>query len=328
MTLDPFLVNMLADYPEMPHDVVDYPAFRARLREGADAMTAAVSEPAPEVREIRDIRIPVEGGEIELRIYYPFASGALPIHLYLHGGGFVSGSIHDPISDVIARVRAVGAKCIVVLVGYRLAPEHKFPTPVDDCYAALSWVAVNAAEIGGDSELITIGGNSAGGTLTAAVCLKARAEGGPSAALQLLEVPALDLRFQTESAGLFGHGYALSNRDLAVSRRDYLRDAADLLNPIASPLLATDLTGLPPAHIMVAEYDVLRDDGIDYASRLTEAGVPAMLTVGEGHVHISMFLTGVLEIARRWRDETIDVLLRIHAGEPLQTGASLPIQTL
>jgi acetyl esterase len=308
MPLDPILVPLLVDYPETPRVIEDYDAFRRENRQGAEALLHHVAEPGPEVLSVQDLSIPVEGGAIALRVYRPFGDGPRPVHLYFHGGGWTTGSAFDLVTDITSRERSAMAGHVVVSVDYRLSPEHKFPVPLEDAYAALLWVHEHAGEIGARPDLITVGGGSAGGNIAAALALKARDEGGPSIAFQLLEVPALDFTFTLPSHGLFGEGYAVSTWDLEAARCNYLASAKDRSNPYASPLLAPDLSGLPPALIISAEYDVLRDEGAAYAERLNEAAVEARFSLQRGQVHISSALTKISPAARAWREEIIGAL--------------------
>ena len=316
MPVDPFLEPLLAAYPQVPEHIPDYPAAREETRLQADAVAAQLAEPGPEVRERRRVTIPVQVGTIDLLIYQPFEPGPHPVHLFLHGGGWMVGSIDHSQIDITCRERCVGARCVVVSVDYRKAPEHRFPIPLDDCYAALVWVADHAHELGIRTDRITVGGQSAGGNLAAALALKARDEGGPDLAFQLLEVPALDLTLGLPSHETYGTGYALARRDMELAREAYLGSPDEATDPYVSPLHAPDLSGLPPAHIMSAEYDALRDDGAEYARRLAEAGVPVTFSLQEGHVHISAAMTAVMHSAREWRRELLTVLQRAHADGP------------
>jgi acetyl esterase len=310
MPVDPFLEPLLPTLQPLP-EVIDYPAFRAQGEAAAEVMAEQLAEPGPEVKERRAVSLPVEGGTIDLLIYSPFEPGPHAAHIYLHGGGWSAGSIHQSFIDWLCRERCVGATCVVVAVNYRKAPEHKFPTGLNDCYAALLWLAEHAEELGVRPDLITVGGGSAGANLAAALTLKTRDEGGPRLAFQVLEVPAVDLtggHLTQENAS----GYGLSANDLKIIFRDYLNSPDDARNPYASPLLAPDLSGLPPALILTAEYDVLRDQGEAYAKRLEEAGVPVTYSMYEGHIHGSSAFTKVMGSARAWRFEVITALRRVH----------------
>jgi acetyl esterase len=170
-------------------------------------------------------------------------------------------------------------------VDYRLAPGTKFPGPAEDCYAAATWAAENAASLGGDATRVAIAGASAGGNLAAAVTLMAKDRGGPSLAHQLMVYPVTDQRMATESYEFFKVGFRLTAESMHAYQDAYLRDEADKQNPYAAPILYEDLSGLPPAHVITAGYDVLRDEGEAYAARLAEAGVPVKATRYEGMIH-------------------------------------------
>lgn len=312
MPVDPFLEPLIANLPPFPDHVDDWDAFRAQEQAGADTLVDELTEPGPHVKECRTVTIAVDGGTIDLVIYTPVGDGRHPAHLYLHGGGWVSGTIHSPFIDITCRERAAGAGCVVIAVNYRKAPEHKFPVGLHDCHAALIWAVEHADELGIQPGRITIGGGSAGANLAAALALKARDEGGPAIAFQLLEVPALDLTGSLPSHHTHGTGYGLEQKAIKSLVDLYLRSPDQVTNPYASPLLAPDLTKLPPAHIMSAEYDPLRDDGQQYAERLNDAGVPATFTLGQGHIHISPAFTKVMASARTWRDEAIAALKRVN----------------
>lgn len=316
MPLDPILEPLVADYPVVPADIEDYPAFREATALASDAKIPLVMEQGPAMKSVRDCTIPVEGGSIELRIFTPFNDGPLPIHVYLHGGGFVLGSIFSVSTDNTCRDTAAMSGRIVIAVNYRKAPEHKFPVPLNDCYAALLWASSNAGKLNGRADLISVGGASAGGNLAAALTLKARDEHGPAIVAQVLEVPLLDMTFGHESHDLYGTGYPLSHGDIEIARRDYVESPIDYVNPYASPLHEPDLSGLPPALILAAEYDVLSDDGRVYAERLNAAGVPATFSLQRGQVHVSGALTKISPAARAWRAEVINYLRQIAPAQP------------
>lgn len=327
MQLHPTIQSFLASAGEAMAPLADPSLSLPERRRLADAIAATlhqqVAEPGPEVAQVRDNTIDVDGGRIRLRIYVPEGSGPLAGHVVLHGGGWWQGSIDDWVGDVQARERCVAAQTVVVAVDYRLAPEHPFPTPLEDCRAAWLWVVDNAATLGIDSQRISLGGVSAGGNLAAALCLLLRDRSEPLPVLQLLEAPALDFDFTRPSMQEFGPAFGMDEQSFLPLVRMYLPDAADDHNPYAAPALAPDLHGLPPAHILTAEYDALRDAAELYAERLRDAGVPVELTRHAGQVHTSPVMTAVLEAARSWRDEVLDVLRRI-AAEP-QTRADVAL---
>lgn len=303
--------------PSLPSPIEDWEAFRALGREQLEAFTAQVMQSPPTTIRSTRLEIPVEGGSILLVIHRPTdAPGRLPGHLYFHGGGWTSGDADSGATTTFCAERAALAHCVVVAVDYRKAPEHPFPTPLDDCLAALRWVVDHAEEEGIDTARLSVGGASAGANLAAALCLRARDEGGPEIGLQLLEVPGLDLTLSqpAHSNPELGNDYSLSRADTELVASLYLA-GVDARHPYISPLLAEDLTGLPPAHLMSAEFDLLRDDAVTYAERLQAAGVPAVHTRGLGHVHVSPGFTAVMQSAREWRDEVIARLVQFHGDD-------------
>jgi acetyl esterase len=197
--------------------------------------------------------------------------------------------------DELCRTLANESGCLVVSVDYRLAPEHKFPACTEDCYAATKWVAQNAAQFNGDPSRIAIGGDSAGGDLAAVVAHMARDRGGPPLVFQLLIYPATDLRMKTPSIEENAEGYFLTKQDMIWFTNHYLNSESEKENPLASPLLATYLSGLPAALIITAEYDPLRDEGEQYGQRLKEAGVPVTSSRYNGMIHGFVSLGAVLD---------------------------------
>lgn len=204
------------------------------------------------------------------------------------------------------------ADCVVVTAEYRKAPEHQFPVGLNDSYAALLWMDEHADDLGIRRDLITIGGGSAGANLAAGIALKARDENGPRLALQILDVPALDLTMTAPSFERNATGYGITTAYAKAMVNLYLASPQDARNPYASPLLAQGLSDLPPAYILPAEYDPLCDDGAAYAARLEEAGVPVTLSLQRGQFHGSSLLTKILPAARSWRDESIAALRAAH----------------
>ena len=235
---------------------------------------------------VEDRAIEGPGGRLPLRIYAPDGDPPLPALMVFHGGGWTEGGLDS--HDLLCRALARAAGCAVVAVDYRLAPSHKFPAAVEDAYAATRWVATNGGAIGVDAARLGVAGDSAGGNLAAAVALMARDRGGPALVYQLLIYPSLDYAVDTPSRGeddRYGPGRAEAPR----SWQQYLGSEADARNPYAVPLRAADLGGLPPALVITAELDPLRDEGEAYAARLREAGVAATATRYPGAEHA--FLT-------------------------------------
>jgi acetyl esterase len=254
----------------------------AEARQVIVTLFGTTDTPEP-IGAVEERTIPGAAEEMPARIYTPPGRGSFPILVYFHGGGWVIGNLEAYDSTCRALTNAAG--CIVVAMEYRLAPEHKFPAAPEDCYAALQWVAAHAAAIGGDPTRLAIGGDSAGGNLTAVVAQMVRDRGGPSLVYQLLVYPVTDYNFDTASYRENADGYLLTKDAMVWFWNHYLRSAADGSNLLASPLRAQNLRGLPPALILTAEFDPLRDEGEAYAARLREAGVPVTLTRYNGMIH-------------------------------------------
>jgi acetyl esterase len=234
------------------------------------------------------------------RFYAPNRnSGGSPLGLvvFYHGGGFVVGDLDT--HDNLARRICVGSGCAVLSVGYRLAPESRFPGPVEDCFGALLWAREHAGTLGCDAERIAVAGDSAGGTLAAVVALRARDAGGPALRGQVLLYPATD-HYTAGHASYEQNatGYGLTRNALKWFYDHYLKDPRDAMNSDACPLRAETLAGLPPAFIAVAEYDVLRDEGAAYARRLASSGVETDFTLAKGMVHGFMRMTEHVDVAR------------------------------
>jgi acetyl esterase len=235
-------------------------------------------EPVAEVRELVIDTLP----PIPARLYRP-RSGTLPLLVYFHGGGWVVGSV--AISDPFCRAIANASGCAVVSVEYRLAPEDRYPAAADDAYAATRWSADHASDLGIDASRIAVGGSSAGGNLAAVAALMARERGAPKVAFQLLHVPVTDHDFDTPSYRANGSGFGLTRSGMRWFWDNYVPDPKLRDEPYASPLRAKDLSGLPPAHVVTAECDPLRDEGKAYATRLRQAGVPTAYVEYPGMVH-------------------------------------------
>jgi acetyl esterase len=258
-------------------------------------LTALEEAGTPEnVAAIMDHAIPGPGGDIPLRIYTPEGAGPFPVLIYFHPGGWVFGSIAA--SDPVCRAIARHTPCMVVSVGYRLAPEHPFPAAPEDCYAALKWVAEHAGEINADPTRIAVGGESAGGNLAAAVSLMARDRRGPALCLQIMIYGETDYYEPgTTSYQTYAQGYNLTRDDMIWFWEQYLERKEDATHPYAAPLRATSLSQLPPALIITAEYDPVRDEAEEYARRLQEEGVEVQLSRYEGMVHSFFRMFAVFE---------------------------------
>lgn len=253
--------------------------------EDARAMSAgfaAMAGPGAAMSRVENHQIPVEGGTIPIRVLVP-KQRARGVIVYYHGGGWVIGNIDG--SDSLGRKLAERTSCTVVLVDYRLAPEHRYPVAVDDSYAALLWTAEHLEEIAGKDVPLIVAGDSAGGNLAAVMALRARDRGGPRIDMQVLIYPVTDADFDRPSY-LAPENQLLLSRDGMLWFWDhYVPDAARRTEPDASPLRAADLSGLPPAVIMTAEHDPLRDEGEAYAERLKAAGVPVNFQRHLGQTH-------------------------------------------
>lgn len=253
-----------------------------RLLEG---LWALPEEPEP-VGMVRTVTIDGPGGDLPIRIYTPDGSPPFPMLMYFHGGGFVLGSID--VDDGICRALTNEIGCIVLSVEYRLAPEDPFPAAVEDCLAATTWAAERGAEIHGDSGRVAVGGESAGGTLAAAVAQAARDRGGPEIVHQVLVYPPLDHAMDTASYEQDPEWLVFSKADGKWIWDHYLESELDGENPYASPLRAPDLRHLPPATVVTCGFDVLCDEGIAYAARLADADVPV------AHRHYDDMIHGFL----------------------------------
>jgi acetyl esterase len=251
-------------------------------------MNAAVMPSGIELASVTDRAIPGPAGPVPVRVYRPEGDAPKPVVVYYHGGGWVLGSLET--HDGTCRRLADGADAVVVSVDYRMGPEDRFPGAVDDSYAALEWVATNGAEIGADPSRLVVAGDSAGGNLAAVVSQLARA-GGPAIRFQLLVYPVTDHEFTSVSMQENAEGYYLTRDAMRWFYDRYLNDAAEGDDPRVSPIRNPDLSGLPPAFVLTAQYDPLRDQGIAYADAMRAAGNDVRMTLYEGLFHgfISMF---------------------------------------
>ncbi len=275
-------------------------------------LMASLSAPSTvHVDRVEDRTIPGPGGEIPVRIYAPAAPGPLPVLVWYHGGGWVIGSLetHDGICREI--VDATG--CMVVSVDYRLAPEHRFPAGVDDAYSAACWVSDHAAEIGADASRIAVGGDSAGGHLAAVTAMLARERGTPPLVFQLLVYPALEHEFSRPSMIENAKGYMLTADGMRWFYRHTLNDPSEGDDPRVSPIRAERLADLPPAFVITAEFDPLRDQGIAYAEALAAAGVPVTSTTYDGVFHGFFNMSAMIDRAKVALDDAV-VALRTAFG--------------
>lgn len=271
----------------------------AEARAFMDA-SASVRPPGPDVGEILDGALPGPAGDLPYRLYRPATPGPHPVVVYFHGGGWVLGSATS--DDPLCRDLCVRTGAIIVSVDYRHAPEHRFPAPVDDAYAATQWVADNAASLGGIPGSIAVAGWSAGANLAAVTCVQARDLGTPHITGQLLLTPVTDSDMSRVSYVENGDGYVLT-RGLMEWFWNHYADTADRHDPRVAVLRTSDLTGLPPAVIVTSEFDPLRDEGIAYAEALRAAGVPVTHIAARGHTHTSISMVDVVISGRTIRAE-------------------------
>ena len=254
-------------------------------------------------------RIPGPASDLAIRIYTPReirTTEKLPVLMWFHGGGFVIGSIDT--HDSVCRMLANQADCIVVSVDYRLAPESKFPAAVEDCEAALKWVALHAVEFGGDPACIAVGGDSAGANLATVIAILARDAAHPKLVFQLLIYPCTAPEPETASHHKFRDGYVLTRNTITWFYRQYLKSDKDEKDFRFAPLILDDLSGLPEAFVVVAGYDPLRDEGVDYARRLIEAGNRVRLSHYDGMIHGFYLMGGAVDAARRAVSESAQVM--------------------
>ena len=313
MPLEPRVRRIVALMSLVDRGGDDVPIDVRRRVDGALARRGAflVMPAGPDPESIVDHLVPVRDGRIRVRVYRPVGPGPFPAYVFLHGGGWCVGTIEE--RDARCRQISARARCVVASVDYRMAPENAYPTPPEDCYAALAWVADHAAELDVDPSRLAVGGESAGANLAAVVCLMARDRSGPAIVHQWLDVPATDLTLSQPSFHEVPDGLLLDRRTILRFRELYLGDLDRVTEPYASPLLA-DLRDLPPAWIMSAEFDKLRDDGRAYANALEAAGVPATFRLLEGHVHSSFAFTRLIASARAYEADAIAALARAFAA--------------
>jgi acetyl esterase len=269
----------------------------AEARTAIETLFAAFRGNPVEVGRVEDRRIPGPAGQIPVRIYTPAGNGPFGALVFFHGGGWVIGNLET--HDAVCRELTAQAGCVTISVDYRLAPEHKFPAAPEDCYAATQWVAANAVSLPVDANRIAVGGDSAGGNLAAVVSQMARDRGGPRLAFQLLIYPATDCSNVTASQQEFSKdGYILSRADMDWFYGHYL-GPNDKTNPLACPALAKNLANLPPALVLTAEVDPLRDEGEAYAEAMRKAGVKVKLKRYEGVCHGFFSMGAMIDAGKR-----------------------------
>jgi acetyl esterase len=317
MGLDPQVQKVLDQIAAIgAPDLHTLPVPEART---AMAAMAGLQGQTEAVAHVEDRTLPGPGDDIAIRLYTPDRDRALPLLVYFHGGGWVLGSIDT--HDALCRALANAAGCAVVSVEYRLAPEHPFPAAPEDAYAATRWIAENAAALGGDATRIAVGGDSAGGNLAAVVALMAREQGGPRLRHQLLIYPVTDAAFDTLSARENAEGYLLTSEAMRWFWNHYCPDVTARGDWRASPVRAPHFRGLPPAHVIPAEFDPLRDEGEAYAAHLRAADVPVRCTRYDGMIHGFFSMGGVVARGRAAVGEAVR-LLRAAFGERTATGSA------
>jgi acetyl esterase len=305
---DPELAAVIPAIPSV--GIGDLAAARAGLDELSAGAGAAVDTSGV---SIQDRLVPAsDGHDIPVRVYAPAErDGPLPGLLYIHGGGFVLGSVDTEHAGAVLMAREVGA--VVVSVDYRLAPEHPFPAGLDDCYDTLTWMRDSADQLEVDLDRLAVFGNSAGGGLAAAVALLARDRGGPSLCFQYLGIPELDDRLETVSMQTFVDTPMWNRPNAVLSWQHYLGDDPGQVSPYAAPARATDVSGLPPTYISTMEFDPLRDEGLIYGLRLLQAGVTVELHQYPGTFHGSALVFTAATSVRQ-SAETIGVMRRALHG--------------
>lgn len=308
--------QLASHVPHLP--VLDFTDAARSRKEALERFRAGAPHVPQEAQlDIEDRLVPglgVGDGQVSIRIYWPRRTRPLPAVLWIHGGSFVLGSVE--VDHPRAASAAAELSAVVVSVDYRLAPEHPYPAAIDDCDAALRWLVHDAAQVSLDQ--VAVVGVSAGGALAAALALRMRDRGGPVFCLQALVMPMLDDRLATPSMREFTDRRIYNAGLVEAGWRHYLSapGVKGDVPPDAAPGRATDLTGLPPTYICLAELDPLRDEGIEYAVRLTQAGVPVELHQFPGTFHGSQFSVQDAVVSRRMRSEMYAALVRSFAASP------------
>src|SRR5579859_4270051 len=275
---------------------------------------ASLAGELEQVAHIEDGSLPGPGGQISFRLYSPAPDRTLPVLLYMHGGGWVVGDLdtHDSVCRALAR----RAECVVLALDYRLAPENPFPAAVEDAWAGLSWLRDHATDVGADGGRIAVGGDSSGGNLSAVLAQRSRDRGGPRLSAQVLIYPVTDCDFDTRSYREAATGYGLTRDSMLWYWNQYLPDEAKRVSPDASPLRATDLSGLPPALIITCKLDPLASEGAAYAEALRSAGVRVEHIHEPDMIHGYIRMAGVVSRARKSWDEIAKFLRReLQAGD-------------
>ena len=307
MTLDPHLKVFMEHRGLLtnPGSVPRRPeVLLAEERESVKQTTVAPGSTLESVAHIENLVIPGPAGDLPVRLYTPEGIGPFPVLMFFQKS-WVHGNLDT--HEMMCRSLCGGADCLVMTVDYRLAPEDPFPAALEDCYTATCWMAAHATEFQGDPIRIAVGGESGGGNFAAAVALMSRDRGGPKLAFQLLICPAADFRVTTDSWKDYD-GYIIPKEEFLIVRDFYAPSEEERLHPYAAPSLASNLHQLPPALIITAECDPMRDGGELYGQRLLEAGVPATVSRYDGMIHIFMHLGSLVPQANQALDEIIHAL--------------------
>ena len=311
MPLDPQVQNLLnvaAASGRPPYHLLDPEAARKQVRD----TRAPLLPPRPHMASVEDRFIPGPAGPTAVRFYRPLGSDAsevLPALVYFHGGGWTIGDLDT--HDVICRELCNKAGCATLSVDYRMGPEDKFPMAVEDSLAATCWLLDNAAKLGVDARRVAVGGDSAGGNLATVVALLLRDRGRADLCFQLLIYPVTDQIANTPSHSDFADGYMLTRESIRYFQSNYLRTPADYDDWRASPLRAESLSRLPPALVITAGYDPLRDEGKAYADRLREEGVAVTYQCYDGMIHGFFMMGGVLDVANRAVSQAAEALANV-----------------
>ena len=317
MPLDPEMRKLLDDLASVTGELDEQTPAEARAL--ADEGMVALSGPGDPSVTATDRRVPGPGGEIPVRVYTPPGAGVRPVVVYLHGGGFVIGSIRS--HDGLCRDLTAATGAVLVSVEYRLAPEHRFPAAVEDSFAALGWVHAHAAELGGDPARLAVAGDSAGGTLAGVTAMLAAEQGGPALRCQLLVYPGIGVTDDQAAVRDNGEGYLLTARDIVWFMEHYLGPMGDRHDPRFDPIYATDLSRVAPAHIITCEYDPLRDGGLAYAARLRADGVSVTERCYEGLIHGAFGVAAVSSASRQMIEDASAVMRAALSREAAPTGA-------
>jgi len=307
MPLDDASVAIVAEIDQVLSRIGTEVTDPVEVRRLTSTPPEALVDPTP-VGSVEDRRMTGANGEsIPIRVYRPLdePSELPPVMVFCHGGGWVFGDLDG--HDALCRQLANRSGCVVIAVDYRLAPEHRFPAPLEDAYAAMEWVSTHGAELRVDSARLVMAGDSAGGNLAAAATLLARDRRGPAVAFQLLVYPVLDADFTRPSYTENATGYLMTTHHMRWFWDQYA-DETQRRDPLAAPVRALDLTGLPPTHIVLAEYDVLRDEGLQYARQLRQADVPTSVVTYAGAFHGFFGFGALIPVARQAFDEAMAAL--------------------